>query len=224
MGVEPTVRRLRFDQFEPPLTQVLCLGAHCDDLEIGCSGTVMRLAEVDPSIQVTWVVFSSDDAREAEARVSAGEVLRDFENREIVIKRFRDGFFPALIGEIKEQFEALKRMVSPDLVLTHWRQDLHQDHRTIGELTWNTFRDHLIMEYEIPKYDGDFGTPNVFVCLEDGLVRRKIENITQSFPTQNGRQWFSADLFMSVMRLRGMEANALSRYAEAFYCRKLTIG
>ncbi len=218
------MRRLRFDQFDRPLTHVLCLGAHCDDLEIGCSGTVMKLAEVDPSIKVTWVVFSSNDTREPEARVSANEVLRDFKQREIVIKRFRDGFFPSLIGEIKEQFEALKRTVSPDLVLTHWRQDLHQDHRTISELTWNTFRDHLILEYEIPKYDGDFGAPNLFVGLEEAMVRRKVDTITQSFPSQTGRQWFSADLFIAIMRLRGMEANAPSRYAEAFYCRKLTIG
>jgi LmbE family N-acetylglucosaminyl deacetylase len=218
------VHRLRFDRFERPLTQVLCLGAHCDDLEIGCSGTVMKLADLDPTIRVTWVVFAADDAREAEARASAGEVLRGFKHRDVVVKRFRDGFFPSLIGEIKEDFEALKRTVSPDLVLTHWRQDLHQDHRTIGELTWNTFRDHLILEYEIPKYDGDFGTPNLFVCLDEALARRKVDNLLRSFPTQNGRPWFSADLFMSVMRVRGMESNAPSRYAEAFYSRKLTFG
>jgi LmbE family N-acetylglucosaminyl deacetylase len=217
------VRRLGFERFDRPLTQVLCLGAHSDDLEIGCSGTVMKLAAADPSIEVTWVVFSSDEVRETEARLSAGEVLRDVKQRSIVINRFRDGFFPSRLGEIKEEFEVLKARVSPDLVLTHWRQDLHQDHRTIGELTWNTFRDHVILEYEIPKYDGDFGSPNLFVCLDESLVRRKIENLTRSFPTQNGRSWFSADLFMSVMRLRGMEANAPSRYAEGFYCRKLTI-
>jgi LmbE family N-acetylglucosaminyl deacetylase len=202
---------------------VLCLGAHCDDLEIGCGGTVMKLAEADPSLQVTWVVFSSNDAREAEARVAADEMLRDVKRREVIIKRFRDGFFPSLIGEIKEQFEAIKRTVSPDLVLTHWRGDLHQDHRTIGELTWNTFRDHLILEYEIPKYDGDLGAPNFFVCLDEPLARRKVDTITQSFPSQKGRTWFSDDLFWALMRLRGMEANAPSRYAEAFYCRKVTL-
>jgi LmbE family N-acetylglucosaminyl deacetylase len=217
------VRRVRLDGLDQPLTQVLCLGAHCDDLEIGCGGTVMKLAEADPLIQVTWVVFSANDTREAEARVAANEMLRDVKRRDVIIKRFRDGFFPSLIGEIKEQFEALKRTVSPDLVLTHWRGDLHQDHRTIAELTWNTFRDHLILEYEIPKYDGDFGAPNFFVCLDEPLARRKVDAITQSFPSQNGRQWFSDDLFWSVMRLRGMEANAPSRYAEAFYCRKVTL-
>jgi LmbE family N-acetylglucosaminyl deacetylase len=218
------VRRLRFDQFDGPLHQVLCLGAHCDDLDIGCGGTVMRLAEFDPSIKVTWIVFSSNDMREAEARASANEILRDFKQREIIIKQFRDGFFPSLIGEIKELFEALKRIVSPDLVLTHWRGDLHQDHRTIGELTWNTFRDQLILEYEIPKYDGDFGSPNLFVTLEEAMVRRKVDTITRCFPSQVGRQWFTPDLFMSTMRLRGMEANAPSRYAEGFYCRKLSFG
>jgi LmbE family N-acetylglucosaminyl deacetylase len=215
---------LRLDQADRPLASVLCLGAHCDDLEIGCSGTVMKLAALDPTIRVTWVVFSSNDAREAEARAAAAGVLRDVKDHEVVVKRFRDGFFPSAIGDIKEQFEALKRVVAPDLVLTHWRHDLHQDHRTISELTWNTFRDHLVLEYEIPKYDGDFGSPNLFVCLDEGLVRRKVDNITQSFPSQKDRQWFSADLFTAVMRLRGMEANAPSRYAEGFYCRKLAIG
>src|SRR5262245_51973143 len=214
---------LRF-RFERPLTRVLCLGAHCDDLEIGCSGTVMTLAAASPGLEVPWVVFSADDVREAEARASAAEVLRDVPRHQLLIKRFRDGFFPACIGEIKEEFEALKRVVSPDLVLTHWRGDLHQDHRTIGELTWNTFRDHVILEYEIPKYDGDFGSPNVFVSLDDAMVRRKVDTITRSFPTQRGRSWFSAELFMSVMRLRGMEADASATYAEAFYCRKLMLG
>ena len=214
---------LRFDQADRPVASVLCLGAHCDDLEIGCSGTVMKLAEPGRPLQVTWVVFSGDDRRAAEARVSAAEVLRGVKQPDVVIKRFRDGFFPSLIGEIKEEFEALKRAVSPDVVFTHWRQDLHQDHRTIGELTWNTFRDHLILEYEIPKYDGDFGSPNVFVPLDEVVCRRKIDNIVASFPSQVGRQWFTEDLFRSVLRLRGMEANAPSRHAEAFYCRKLSL-
>ena len=214
---------LRVDQADRPVANVLCLGAHCDDLEIGCSGTVMKLAESGQAVQVTWVVFSGDDARAAEARVSAAAVLRGVKQHEIVIKRFRDGFFPSLIGEIKEEFEALKRAVSPDVIFTHWRQDLHQDHRTIAELTWNTFRDHLILEYEIPKYDGDFGSPNVFVPLDEAVCRRKIDNIVASFPSQVGRQWFSEDLFRAVLRLRGMEANAPSRHAEAFYCRKLSL-
>jgi LmbE family N-acetylglucosaminyl deacetylase len=214
---------LRF-QFERPPTRVLCLGAHCDDLEIGCSGTVMKLAKLSPALEVTWVVFSSDDVREAEARASAAEVLGDVARHQVLIKRFRDGFFPAHIGDIKEEFEALKQRVSPDLVLTHWRGDLHQDHRTIGELTWNTFRDHVILEYEIPKYDGDFGSPNVFVTLDEAMVRRKVDNLLQRFPSQRGRSWFSGELFTAVMRLRGMEAEASATYAEAFYCRKAMLG
>jgi LmbE family N-acetylglucosaminyl deacetylase len=214
---------LRLDQADRPIERVLCLGAHCDDLEIGCSGTVMKLAALGRPIDVTWVVFSGTEVRAAEARAAASEVLRGVKHHEIVVKRFRDGFFPSLIGEIKEEFEALKRAVSPDLVFTHWRQDLHQDHRTIAELTWNTFRDHLVLEYEIPKYDGDFGSPNVFVSLDEEVCRRKIDNIVASFPSQVGRQWFSEDLFRAILRLRGMEANAPSRHAEAFYCRKLSL-
>jgi LmbE family N-acetylglucosaminyl deacetylase len=214
---------LRLDQADRPISSVLCVGAHGDDLEIGCSGTLMKLAEQGERIHVTWVVFSGDDVRATEARVSAMEVLRGFKTRDIVVKRFRDGFFPSLFDEIKDEFEALKRAVAPDVVFTHWRQDLHQDHRTIAELTWNTFRNHLILEYEIPKYDGDFGSPNVFVPLDEAMCRRKIDNIMGSFRSQQERQWFSADLFLSVLRVRGMEANAPSRYAEAFYCRKLSL-
>jgi LmbE family N-acetylglucosaminyl deacetylase len=217
------MRSLRLDHTDRPIERVLCLGAHCDDLEIGCGGTMMKLAAMNRSLHVTWVVFSGSDDRAAEARAAAAAMLQGVEHQEVVIKRFRDGFFPSLIGEIKDEFEALKRMVTPDLILTHWRQDLHQDHRTIAELTWNTFRDHLILEYEIPKYDGDFGSPNVFVGLDEALVQRKLDTIVTSFPSQVGRQWFSEDLFRAILRLRGMEANSPSRHAEAFYCRKLSL-
>jgi LmbE family N-acetylglucosaminyl deacetylase len=215
--------RLSLDRADPPLTHVLCLGAHCDDLEIGCGGTVMKLVAGNPSLRVTWVVFSADDVREPEARNGAAAMLRDAPHHEVVIERFRDGFFPSQIASIKESFEALKRRLTPDLVLTHWRQDLHQDHRTIGELTWNTFRNHLVLEYEIPKYDGDFGSPNVYVELDEALCRRKIETIVKSYPSQAGRQWFSEDLFRAVLRVRGMEGNVASRHAEGFYCRKLSL-
>jgi LmbE family N-acetylglucosaminyl deacetylase len=214
---------LRLDHADRPIERVLCLGAHCDDLEIGCGGTVMKLAALHQPLHVTWVVFSGTDVRAAEARAAATAMLQGVKQPEIIIKRFRDGFFPSLIGEIKDEFEALKRTVTPDLILTHWRQDLHQDHRTIAELTWNTFRDHLVLEYEIPKYDGDLGSPNVFVPLEETLVQRKIDTIVRSFPSQVGRQWFTEDLFRAILRLRGMEANAPSRHAEAFYCRKLAL-
>jgi len=206
---------------DAPVAHVLCLGAHCDDLEIGCGGTVLSLAGRPTPPAFTWVVFASDATREAEALHSAETLLSGAPNVRILIKKFRDGFLPYEGGPVKEVFEELKGMVSPDLVLTHYREDLHQDHRLISELTWNTFRDHLILEYEIPKYDGDFGVPNVFVPLDESLCRQKIDTILSSFMSQQGKRWFSEDLFRSLLRLRGMECNAPSTYAEAFFCRKL---
>jgi LmbE family N-acetylglucosaminyl deacetylase len=217
---------LRFDfaQLFPPIRHVLCLGAHCDDLEIGCGGTVLKITkELNPP-EFTWVVFSSDSTREAEALRSAETFLRHAASRRIIIKKFRDGFLPYEGGLVKDAFNELKGMVSPDLVLTHYRNDLHQDHRLISELTWNTFRDHLVLEYEIPKYDGDLGTPNVFVPLPESVCREKIDTILTSFASQAGKHWFTEEIFRSLLRLRGMECNAASNYAEAFHCRKLLVG
>lgn len=214
---------LRFATQARPLERILCLGAHCDDIEIGCSGAVLSLLEQCPDVAVTWVVLSSDERRSQEALDSAHTLLRDVAKKKITVETFRDGFFPYQGAAVKEYFEALKIDVTPDVVFTHYRQDLHQDHRLVSELTWNTFRDHLICEYEIPKYDGDLGSPNVFVPLGADLCRRKIDNILTSFRSQAGKRWFSQDLFMALMRLRGMECNAPSGYAEAFYCRKVTV-
>jgi LmbE family N-acetylglucosaminyl deacetylase len=172
----------------------------------------------------TWVVFASDPTREAEALRAAETLLRGARGANIVIKKFRDGFLPYEGGLVKEAFEELKGTVSPDLILTHYRDDLHQDHRLISELTWNTFRDHFILEYEIPKYDGDLGVPNFFVPLDDVKCRRKVEAILTSYISQQGKRWFSEDLFRSLLRLRGMECQAPSGHAEAFYCRKLVAG
>jgi LmbE family N-acetylglucosaminyl deacetylase len=208
----------------PALSHVLCLGAHADDVEIGCGGTILTLLEAEPPLTVTWVVFSADGGRAREARQSAERFLAAAAKREIVIHSFRDGFFPHTGTQVKEEFEALKTRVSPDLVFTHYRHDLHQDHRLIAELTWNTFRDHLILEYEVPKYDGDLGTPNVFMPLDDSICQRKIDTILTSFESQRDKRWFSGDLFRSLLRLRGMECNAPSTYAEAFYGRKLLAG
>ncbi len=202
---------------------VLCLGSHCDDIEIGCSGTLLRLAEAGQLSNVTWVVFASEPRREREALESAESVLREVPKREVMVHAYRDGFLPHHGSDIKERFEELKARISPDLVFTHYRGDLHQDHRLIAELTWNTFRDHLILEYEIPKYDGDFGTPNVFVELDEALARRKIANLIASFQSQRGKRWFSEDVFRAVLRLRGLECNAPSGLAEAFYGRKLRL-
>jgi|SRR5882672_10778386 len=205
----------------PALAHVLCLGAHADDIEIGCGGAVLSLLDTERPPAVTWVVFSAEGSRAEEARRSAEQFLARTPKREIIIKGFRDGFFPYTGGQVKEVFEEIKAQVAPDLVLTHYRHDLHQDHRLVAELTWNTFRDHLVLEYEIPKYDGDLGTPNVFFPLDEALVRRKIDTILTCFPTQRGKRWFSEELFRSLLRLRGMECNAPGNYAEAFYGRKL---
>jgi LmbE family N-acetylglucosaminyl deacetylase len=211
-------------RLDPGIEHLLCLGAHADDIEIGCAGTIMKLAGGRPDLGVTWVVFSAEGERAREAQRSAATLLRGVKRKEIVLKTFRDGFFPAQIGDIKDVFEALKPRVAPDLVLTHHRHDGHQDHRVIAELTWNTFRRHLILEYEIPKYDGDLGSPSVFVPLSDALARRKVRHLLRHFGSQSRRGWFTEDLFLSLLRLRGMETPARTRYAEAFHCKKVVLG
>jgi LmbE family N-acetylglucosaminyl deacetylase len=205
------------------LSHVLCLGAHADDLEIGCGGTVLKLVEGGHPPAFTWVIFASDATREAEALRSAERLLAKASSSRIIIKKFRDGFLPYAGAAVKEVFEELKATVSPDVILTHYRHDLHQDHRLVSELTWNTFRDHLILEYEIPKYDGDLGSPNVFVPLDEPVCRRKIDMILSCFGSQRNKRWFSEDLFRSLLRVRGMECNAPSSHAEAFHCRKLVL-
>jgi LmbE family N-acetylglucosaminyl deacetylase len=204
--------------------RVLCLGAHSDDIEIGCGGTILALLERHDNVVVRWIVFSSNEERAGEARASANAFLDRALEKEVVVKEFRDGFFPFLGGQIKDEFETLKREFSPDLVFTHHRDDRHQDHRLISDLTWNTFRNHLILEYEIPKYDGDLGAPNFFVPLEKSACSRKIQIIIDSFKSQSQKQWFDEETFLAILRLRGMEANSPTRYAEAFYCRKAVLG
>ncbi len=176
-----------------PLT-ILCVGAHCDDVEIGCGGTVLRLLQERPKSTVRWVIFASNPEREAEAKASASEILA-----------------------------GAKSTIKPDLVLTHRVRDLHQDHRIVGELTWNTFRDHLIAEYEIPKYEGDLGNPNLFVPLARSIAQRKIELLMRHFRSQATRRWFRPETFEALMRIRGIECNAAEGFAEGFYVRKLVI-
>jgi len=214
--------RLDDDSVADALT-ILALGAHADDVEIGCGGTLLRLAEKYPYATVHWVVLSAAGVRADEARQSAAEFLEGFASSKIDVARFRDGFFPYTGGDVKEFFERLKGEVSPDLIFTHQRADLHQDHRIVSELTWNTFRNHLILEYEIPKYDGDFGAPNVFVALSELVSRRKIDAILAHFGTQLDKHWFTEDVLFSLLRLRGMESNSPTERAEAFYCRKLVL-
>jgi LmbE family N-acetylglucosaminyl deacetylase len=205
-----------------PLNRLLVIGAHSDDIEIGCGGTILRLINEHPALQVSWIVFTARGARLEEARASAATMLARVGCPRIVTYSFRDGFLPYEGAPVKDAFELLKQEFQPDLILTHHRGDAHQDHRLIAELTWNTFRDHLILEYEIPKYDGDLGTPNLFVRLDSALVDQKIEHLMQSFPSQHGRHWFTAELFRSILRIRGMECNAPSGYAEGFYTRKIS--
>ena len=202
---------------------LLCLGAHCDDIEIGCGGTILRLLDENHNVDAHWLVFCANDTRATEARESADLFLEKAKNKTVTINDFRDGFFPYIGAEIKEYFEILKREFNPDIIFTHCRNDLHQDHRLICELTWNTFRDHLILEYEIMKYEGDLGHPNYFVHLSEETCAKKVEYIRKCFTTQANRNWFSDDVFCSLLRLRGIESCAPCRYSEAFYCRKIIV-
>jgi LmbE family N-acetylglucosaminyl deacetylase len=203
------------------LRTVLCLGAHSDDIEIGCGGTLLSLLSARPNIQVHWVVFSTDGVRATEAQRSAEELLNGTGKQHIVLHQFRDTCFPYAGLELKECFIKLQQEVQPDLIFTHRRDDLHQDHCTIAELTWNAFRNHVVLEYEIPKYDGDFGTPNFYVPLSEGLATRKIEHVLKYFPGQREKPWFTASTFQAVLRLRGIECNSPSGLAEGFYARKM---
>jgi LmbE family N-acetylglucosaminyl deacetylase len=203
--------------------RVLCIGAHADDIEIGCGGTLLSLTG-QTDVAVHWVVLSADGARRREAEASAELFLAAAQARTVSVASFRTSFFPYQGEAIKDHFETLKGAIEADLVLTHYRHDLHQDHRLVSELTWNTFRDHLILEYEIPKYDGDLGAPNVFVPLDRATCERKVQYLLRSFATQRDKHWFTRDVFLSLLRLRGMEARAPSGFAEAFYGRKLTLG
>jgi LmbE family N-acetylglucosaminyl deacetylase len=206
------------------LNTVLCLGAHSDDIEIGCGGTLMKLAREHDGLTVFWVVFTADGQRQAEARASARVYLSEAAKTKIIVKQFRNGFFPYQGEQIKEFFEELKGRVRPDLIFTHYRDDRHQDHRTISDLTWNTFRNHFILEYEIPKYDGDLGVPNVFMSLEEEICLKKAGYLCRFFKTQANKHWFSEDTFLALMRLRGIECASGTKYAEAFYGRKLILG
>jgi LmbE family N-acetylglucosaminyl deacetylase len=203
--------------------RVLAIGAHPDDIEIGCAGTILKLIEQGAVSEVHWVVLSGDGERAEEARGSARALLDEVPRSEVVVCDFPDGFFPYEGQRIKDFFERLKLELSPDVVLTHQRADLHQDHRLCCELVWNSFRDHLILEYEVPKFDGDMSAPNAFVPLSEGLSRRKIDHLMSHFGSQHSKRWFREDLFSSLLRLRGMECNSPSSYAEAFFCRKAVL-
>lgn len=214
--------RLGFEFGGRKALTVLCLGCHSDDIEIGCGGTILQLAEQLPLAKFHWVVFCAAGQRANEADRAASRFVEKSRLLGPEIHSFRDGYMPYVGGEVKDVFEDLKKRVAPDLILTQSRKDAHQDHRLVAELTWNTFRDHLILEYEIPKYDGDMGQPNFYVPLESGTCERKVAHIMECFQSQHARAWFAPETFLGLMRLRGVECNASSGYAEAFYCRKLT--
>jgi LmbE family N-acetylglucosaminyl deacetylase len=203
--------------------KLLCIGAHADDIEIGCGGLVLQLIGEATPVDAYWAVFSGTRARHQEARRSAALFLKGARRSTVSTMAFRDGFFPYEGARIKDRFEKIRREFDPDLVLTHNRDDRHQDHRVLSELTWNTFRDHWVLEYEIPKFDGDLGSPNCFVPLDADTVQHKIEYLETAFASQRDKHWFHEETFRGLMRLRGMECRAAEGYAEAFYSRKLVI-
>jgi LmbE family N-acetylglucosaminyl deacetylase len=204
-----------------PLQRVLAIGAHSDDLEIGCAGTILALTHAHPGLHVEWVVLSATGDRADEARHSARALLHGAESHAIQVHDFRDGYLPHTAAEVKDAFESMKSSFDPQLVLTHTRDDLHQDHRLACELTWNTFRDHVILEYEIPKWDGDMGRPNLYVPLAEDVVRAKVDVLRGHFESQQDKHWYDVDVFEGLMRLRGMECRSPSGFAEAFVARKL---
>jgi LmbE family N-acetylglucosaminyl deacetylase len=203
--------------------RVLCVGAHSDDIEIGAGGTLLRLAGQIPDLEIWWLVFSAPGPRAEEARRSADEFLMSVARKQVNIGSFRESHFPSEWVSIKDWFEEVKAKFNPDIVFTHYREDRHQDHRVLSDLAWNTFRNNLILEYEILKYDGDLGRPNVFVPLSEQLCARKIELLLKNFKTQSNKHWFTSDTFEAMHRVRGVECASATGRAEAFYCRKLAL-
>ncbi len=214
---------LNFAFQSPAPLHVLCLGAHSDDIEIGCGGTLLRLIQQKKVARVDWVVFSSNAVRVKEAGRGAELFLQGLDQRGVEMYTFADGFFPYVGADVKTAFEALKKRMNPDLIFTHHKDDLHQDHRLLSELTWNTFRNHTIMEYEIPKYDGNPFSPNTYVTLDESICRKKVDHLMAAFESQASKGWFTPDTFMATLRLRGVECASPTRFAEAFVCRKVVV-
>jgi LmbE family N-acetylglucosaminyl deacetylase len=216
------VRSLRLRTDDEPL-EILCIGAHSDDIEIGCGGSLLRLLAEIPGTRVHWVVLSASEDREKEARASAEDFMRDAGDVIIRVEHFRESYFPYVGAEIKDFFESLKSSTRPDVVFAHHRHDEHQDHRTVAQFAWNTFRDHLILEYEIPKYEGDLGSPNLYVPLTEATAARKVDLLMRHFASQRHRSWFQPRTFNGVMAVRGVECNAPDGTAEAFHVRKVVL-
>lgn len=203
--------------------RLLCLGAHCDDIEIGCGATVLGLLDRHPGALVRWVVFTGSAQRHAEAKAAAAIFLAKAAEARIELKSYRESYLPQAWGAVKEEFERLRTEFDPTLILTHALSDHHQDHRVVAELTWNTFRDHLVLEYEIPKYEGDIGNPNLFVPVTRAQANAKVATLMECFASQHRRPWFEPATFLGLMRLRGVGCNAASSHAEAFTVRKMVI-
>ena len=216
------MRKFQISKTDQEPLKALFLGAHSDDIEIGCGGTVLRLIREHPDIDITWVVFSALGERGEEARRSAQEFLKEVQSQRVIAHEFKDGYFPHHGAEIKDIFEQLKRELAPDIIFTHYRHDMHQDHRVLCELTWNTWRDHFILEYEIPKYDGDLGAPNFFVHLDKAVCDKKTRALIRFFQTQGNKHWFTPETFQAILRIRGVECKSSGGYAEAFYSRKIS--
>jgi len=201
--------------------KILCIGAHSDDIEIGCGGTILRIIKEFDDIEVYWIVLGSEGERDEEAKTSANIFLSGVKSKHIFIKHFKNSYFPYNGGKIKDYFEGIRKKIAPDIIFTHYRHDLHQDHRLVSELTWNTFRNNFILEYEIIKYDGDIGVPNFYVNLDETLCHKKISILLETFRTQTPKTWFTYDTFLSLLRIRGVESASPDKYAEGFYCRKI---
>ncbi len=211
---------LRFDTNKE--LKLVVLGAHCDDIEIGCGGALLKLINDYNVTEVKWIVFASNELRKKEAITGAKRFLEGVPTVEIAVLDYNDAYLSQSAYEIKDYFEVIKKQISPDLIFTHFRNDRHQDHRLISDLTWNTFRDHFILEYEIPKYDGDLGQPNFFVTLDEEVAAKKVKYIMESYESQSNKHWFDEETFYSLMRLRGIESANKNKYSEAFYARKTT--
>lgn len=202
---------------------ILCIGAHCDDIEIGCGATILKMLRERTNVNVYWLIFCSTEDRRNEAIAGAKLFCSGAARLSTKILGFRDGYLPYEGPSIKDSIEAVKRQFQPDIIFTHYRNDLHQDHRKVSELTWNTYRDHMILEYEIPKWDGDLSSPTAYVAIDDCFVDEKISALKSIYASQRDKHWFTSDLFRSIMRIRGMEAASPTGFAEAFYCRKLNL-
>ncbi|MCA9192840.1 MAG: PIG-L family deacetylase [Planctomycetales bacterium] len=202
---------------------ILCLGAHADDIEIGCGATLLQIVALRPDLRIKWVVFTSDSQRQVEAQASAEAILAGVAHASIEILQFSDRYLPWAGQQVKEKFFQLQETINPDLIFTHLLEDRHQDHRLLSELTWNTFRNHLIWEYEIPKYEGDLGHPNCYVSIPAKIGERKIDLLLEHFASQGNKSWFNRDTFRALMHIRGLESKSPSGLAEGFICRKALV-